>query len=286
MRPKSFIPIALCAMLAGCGRDIGSGGAADSNPDLVSPEAARGPAEQPAGDPAVEVLDATRVDFGTVDSSREPLEHTFTLANTLDMPLTVANVRRSCGCLSVGVEPETLPPGGTAEVAVSMDINSIAGERKTSVLVEFDRDGVEAVYLELRAWVVSDYQVNVSPLVWSVHRSAGGPTRVERRFEVTELVSRGVDDDRITEGETGVSSESPYVSVRETGEFKPIGWRRTGYARESEILLALDLPPEASAGDGGDFVADLVFEHIPLQVDPGAAASPQSARVSLRIRAR
>ena len=283
-------PWLLC-VLASCSRDQASAGQAGTSPpepsgdthaSIVEPLDAHD-APDAKNPPVAEVLGEARVDFGAVEFTREPLTHTFTVANTLDETLTIANVRRSCGCLSVLVDPEVIPPSGTSEITVGMDVGSFAGERKTSVLLEFDRPDAPPVYLELRARAESDYQVNIAPLLWTVKRNQNGPTRVERRFQLTELISRGIEQDEIAEGPTAVRSESKYLEVVEASEFRPIGWRRTGFAREGEVLLALELPADAPLDD---IEAGLLFEHRPVASGAESANETQSALVSVRVRSR
>lgn len=72
------------------------------------------------------------VEFGTVPRGSLKI-HNFVLKNTLSEPLTILEVRASCGCTSGRALSQQVAPGETAIIEAQMDTRNVWG-RKTTVL--------------------------------------------------------------------------------------------------------------------------------------------------------
>lgn len=85
-----------------------------------------------AADWADRLFSESGVEFGVVPRGSLKL-HNFVLKNTLNEPLTILDVRASCGCTSGRALATQVAPGETATVEAQMDTKQVWG-RKTTVL--------------------------------------------------------------------------------------------------------------------------------------------------------
>ena len=85
-----------------------------------------------AADWADRLFSESGVEFGAVPRGSLKL-HNFVLTNTLSEPLTIVDVRASCGCTSGRALKDQVAPGETAIVEAQMDTKQVWG-RKTTVL--------------------------------------------------------------------------------------------------------------------------------------------------------
>ncbi len=68
----------------------------------------------------VQWLETTRHDFGTI-ALGQPVVHHFRFVNVSSQPLTIDNVRTTCGCTAVEWESLAVAPADTAALIVSYD---------------------------------------------------------------------------------------------------------------------------------------------------------------------
>jgi hypothetical protein len=80
------------------------------------------------------VCDAPEFDYGRVVNTQE-VEHAFILRNTGDTEAVIGRVHSSCGCTRAQASTLTIPPGGTATVAVVFNLRGRSGERIINVFV-------------------------------------------------------------------------------------------------------------------------------------------------------
>ena len=85
-----------------------------------------------AADWADRLFRESGIEFGAVPRGSLKL-HNFVLTNTLSEPLTIVDVRASCGCTSGRALSEQVAPGERAIVEAQMDTKQVWG-RKTTVL--------------------------------------------------------------------------------------------------------------------------------------------------------
>jgi hypothetical protein len=94
------------------------------------------------------MFDELSKDFGTVP--RGPaLTHHFRLVNTTKTPVTVSNVRVSCGCTSAHPLKNHLEPGEASAIVVQMDTTRFHGIKTVTIFVQFSRPSFE----EVRLWI-------------------------------------------------------------------------------------------------------------------------------------
>lgn len=89
----------------------------------------------------------TTHDFGTLEQGA-PAKVTFTFTNTSDAPVTLSNVKASCGCTTPKWTREEVAPGKTGEINVSYNSNRV-GPFNKSVRVNYnDRTDPVMVYIK------------------------------------------------------------------------------------------------------------------------------------------
>lgn len=83
--------------------------------------------------------DAPVFSFGTRDTT-ETVTNTFTVTNTSDRPMSISDVKVSCGCTTPVISRRTIPAGESAEVTISLNLWSLRGWiRKSAVIIAGDR---------------------------------------------------------------------------------------------------------------------------------------------------
>lgn len=100
-------------------------------------------------------------DFGTVPRGAI-VHHTFVLQNRTQEPLTILNVRASCGCTSGQASGSLLQPGQTAQVVAQMDTRNFVGRKETTLFVSFiTARGLEGeARLGVASTILSDVVLN------------------------------------------------------------------------------------------------------------------------------
>ncbi len=73
-------------------------------------------------------------DFGPVPRGAK-VHHEFVLTNRFNEPVTILDVRASCGCTTGRASASVVPPGGAATVAAEMDTRNFVGRKATVLFV-------------------------------------------------------------------------------------------------------------------------------------------------------
>ena len=76
-------------------------------------------------------------DFGPVPRGVK-VKHDFLLVNRLSEPITIVNLRPSCGCTSGRAHASTVPPGQTTVIEAEMDTRNFVGPKATVLFVTLD----------------------------------------------------------------------------------------------------------------------------------------------------
>ncbi len=74
------------------------------------------------------------VDFGTVPRGAK-VRHSFLLSNRFNEPITILDVRASCGCTTGQASVALVPPGGSAVIEAQMDTRNFVGIKATTLTV-------------------------------------------------------------------------------------------------------------------------------------------------------
>jgi uncharacterized cupredoxin-like copper-binding protein len=76
--------------------------------------------------PSISVEKPTH-DFGTINQGQK-VDHLFAVKNRGDEPLTITQIRSSCGCTAATLSTKTIPPGKSGEVKVTFDSTNFADQ--------------------------------------------------------------------------------------------------------------------------------------------------------------
>lgn len=82
----------------------------------------------------VEIAEKT-YDFGTIKEEDGRVSHVFTLKNVNDGPITIKNVRASCGCTTPAWSREPIAPEAEAQITVTYNASGRPGAFHKSVTV-------------------------------------------------------------------------------------------------------------------------------------------------------
>jgi hypothetical protein len=141
-------------------------------------------------------------DFGPVPRGGK-VRHDFVLTNRLNEPITIANVRASCGCTSGKANLSLVQPGQTALVEAEMDTRNFVGPKATTLFVSvITASGREAeVGLGVSSTILSDIVLNPGTVdfgtvargqthaqVLTVDRVGSGSWRVERMVSTSRVL--------------------------------------------------------------------------------------------------
>lgn len=88
-------------------------------------------------------------DFGTV-ARASTQEHIFEFVNNTGEPLTLENVRTSCGCTKPQILTRDVAPGEMAKIKAVFDTYNFYGDRGATVTVSMRKGGTYAEYGELQ----------------------------------------------------------------------------------------------------------------------------------------
>jgi hypothetical protein len=128
------------------------------------------------------MFDELSKDFGSVP--RGPmLTHHFRVVNNTKGPVSISNVRVSCGCVSASALKTFLNPGEETAILARMDTTRFIGPKSVTIYVQFDRPAYEEVRLWVQANGRNDF--NVSPdsfALGSVKRSTAPTAAVTLTF--------------------------------------------------------------------------------------------------------
>ncbi len=216
------------ALLLVGGSAIGGAGcykAPSAGPASTATTATRAPS-------IIDVVGQSTWDFGRVRDPKENLRHQFTLRNSSGRPITVTDVRKSCGCTSAEIVPRTIPPKGEAQAIVEIDTKLVVGKKITSVLVVFEDPAVEPLTLKADAYVEVSFRVTVAPAIWTLPMATSPGDIIERVFQLTAF---GEESDEPFE--VAAKTKAADLSIQGPIQWKKSGQRAAGFAREAQMVL-------------------------------------------------
>ncbi len=117
------------------------------------------------------LFDELSKDFGSVP--RGPtLVHHFRLVNTTAGPISIAQLRVSCGCVTAQPMKNTLLPGEETAILARMDTTRFSGSKSVTIYVVFGRPAVDEVRLLLSAVCREDFNLSPDTLAFGQMRKA------------------------------------------------------------------------------------------------------------------
>jgi hypothetical protein len=204
-----------------------------------------------------------RHDFGMVPRGVK-LKHKFLLVNKLAEPVTMLNLRASCGCTTGRARSEAIAPGASAVIDAEMDTRNFVGLKSTILYVTIiTASGREAeVGLGVTAHILSDIVLNPGQIDFGSVTRGTTPTRVltiERvgapswRFERMVSASRSLDAQLVETSRKGAAvSYTLSVSLKANA---PAGLLRDELRLFSNDGEAPSIPILVTASIRGDLTA-------------------------------
>lgn len=118
-------------------------------------------------------------DFGPVPRGAK-VRHDFTLVNRLAEPVTILNLRPSCGCTSGRASASTVNPGESAVIEAQMDTRNFLGHKATILFVTLvTASGREAeVRLNVVSNILADVVLNPGSIDFGTVLKGQGGTQV------------------------------------------------------------------------------------------------------------
>lgn len=137
-----------------------------------------GPAAAKGSNWAQGLFTETAHDFGPVPRGAK-VRHAFLLTNRLAEPLTILNVRASCGCTIGLASNQPIAPGRSASVEAAMDTSNFVGRKETTLFVTVvTASGKEAeVRLGVASTILSDIVLNPGTIDFGVVTRGETPSR-------------------------------------------------------------------------------------------------------------
>lgn len=150
-----------------------------------------------AGGWADALISETGHDFGPLARGVNA-RHAFVLTNRLSEPITILNIRASCGCTSGRADASLLPPGQRATVEALMDTRNFVGRKETTLFVSLVTAGGREgeIRLKIASTILSDIVLNPGTIDFGVVAKGQTPEKtltVDRlgspNWRVTRMLS-------------------------------------------------------------------------------------------------
>jgi hypothetical protein len=176
----------------------------------------------------------TKHDFGMVPRGVK-VKHDFLLVNRLSEPITIVNLRPSCGCTSGKARSSTVAPGQTTVIEAEMDTRNFVGPKATVLFVTLvTAGGREAeARLAVSSHILSDIVLNPGAIDFGTVKRGQSPSQVltidrinnpNWRFTRMVSASRALDAQLVeTARKDGAVSYALHVSLKPAA---PIGTLR------------------------------------------------------------
>ncbi len=121
------------------------------------------------------LFDEFSKDFGSVP--RGPmLSHPFRVVNNTRHPVTISDVRVSCGCVSAVALKNHLKPGESTFIVARMDTTRFTGLRSVTIYVQFSEPAFEEVRLWVQANGRNDFALTPDTLAFGQLKRGGSPS--------------------------------------------------------------------------------------------------------------
>ncbi len=167
------------------------------------------------------------------------VEAKFSFKNVGKTPVTIKDVKTSCGCTSADPDKKTYAPGESGEIAVKFTFGGrVGGQRKTIRVFTTDQPDQPTV-LDLTVLINEPFTVSPSLVFWKV-----GDSNVAKAVQLQAAPGRPVKV-------TSITSTNPRVTAAlqtvKEGEQYVVSVKAadTTLREKAEIRVATDFPPDA-----------------------------------------
>jgi hypothetical protein len=108
-------------------------------------------------------VDQPTFDFGTVAQGKK-VDHSFTIKNSGDAPLTIGQVSTSCGCTVAEVSSRTVPPGKSSTIKASFNSTNFSGKISKTIYVHTNDPKTPVYNLTIKGNLFELIEVNPKQL--------------------------------------------------------------------------------------------------------------------------
>ncbi len=165
-------------------------------------------------------------EFGPVPRGAT-VRYPFVLRNRLAEPVSIINLRASCGCTSGRANVSTVPPGGQAVIEAAMDTTSFVGRKATTLFVMLVTASgkQEEVGLAVSSTILSDVVLNPGTIDFgtlakgqemtrtlTIDRLGAPQWRVEKMVSASKVIDAWLDE---------TARDAKNVQYRLTMKLKP-----------------------------------------------------------------
>ncbi|MGB9702953.1 MAG: DUF1573 domain-containing protein [Candidatus Kapaibacteriota bacterium] len=105
-------------------------------------------------EPKIEIVGGDTYDWGKVNSTMGFLKKEIFITNVGNEDLVIYSVNPNCGCTTAPISKNTLKPGDTASLNVTVNISTYSGDIKKGVEIKSNDPNNPGKYLWLKAYVV------------------------------------------------------------------------------------------------------------------------------------
>ena len=117
-------------------------------------------------------------DFGPVPRGGV-VRHPFVLTNRLSVPISILNLRVSCGCTSGTASASVVQPGQTAIVEAQMDTRNFVGRKSTTLFVSVMAGNQESeIGLGVSSMILSDVVLNPGGVEFGLVNRGQTPSQI------------------------------------------------------------------------------------------------------------
>lgn len=182
------------------------------------------------------LLEKREHDFGIVAQGADT-QYRLKVVNSLPVPVHMFGIRTICTCVSAKILQETLAPGETGYIEITLDTKKHKHDKSTAIFVQFDRPQFAEIRIPIKAYIRTDVVLTPGKVEFG---SLAPGTSLERKigvafsglrpdWSITSVINKNKDLD---------------VQVRETG--------RAGFTCSYEVIAKLK--PTAPLGEFRDQV--------------------------------
>lgn len=144
----------------------------------------------------VKFLNSKDIDAGKVNEG-ENVEGSIRFVNVGVTPVTIKNIRTSCGCTAAQPDKKTYAVGDTAEIKYTIKTKGFKGNIAKSIRISFEEENIDDASFTIRAYVSKD--INITPNYLQFPPvSQNGDTTITEFFEVQNETEAPVEIKKVT----------------------------------------------------------------------------------------
>lgn len=144
----------------------------------------------------VEFLNPETIDAGKINEG-ENIQGSIKFVNVGVTPVTIKNVRTSCGCTAAKPDKKTYAVGDTAEINYTVKTRGFKGNIAKSIRISFAEENIKDASFTIRAYISKD--INITPNYLQFQPvSQNSDTIITEFFEVQNETEAPVEIKKIT----------------------------------------------------------------------------------------